>query len=132
MAPIMGIAACLIMGWGHRLLRGLALVAVSAMVAVGVGWITATLLPATGTGLPSEVVARSSLDIRDLLVAMGAGAVGALATVHKKISAALPGVAVAVAVVPRWARPVSCSGADSHSWPAVPSSCFRRTSSASW
>ncbi|ACC41470.1 DUF389 domain-containing protein [Mycobacterium marinum] len=100
MAPIMGIAACLIMGWGHRLLRGLALVAVSAMVAVGVGWITATLLPATGTGLPSEVVARSSPDIRDLLVAMGAGAVGALATVHKKISAALPGVAVAVAVVP--------------------------------
>ncbi|EPQ47361.1 MULTISPECIES: DUF389 domain-containing protein [Mycobacterium] len=100
MAPIMGIAACLIMGWGHRLLRGLALVAVSAMVAVGVGWITATLLPATGTGLPSEVVARSSPDIRDLLVAMSAGAVGALATVHKKISAALPGVAVAVAVVP--------------------------------
>ncbi len=100
MAPIMGIAACLIMGWGHRLLRGLALVSVSAAGAVAVGWVTATLLPATGTGLPAEVVARSSPDIRDLLVAMGAGAVGALATVHKKISAALPGVAVAVAVVP--------------------------------
>lgn len=100
MAPIMGIAACLIMGWGHRLLRGLALVSVSAAGAVAVGWVTATLLPATGTGLPAEVVARSSPDIRDLLVAMGAGAVGALAVVHKKISIALPGVAVAVAVVP--------------------------------
>jgi hypothetical protein len=62
--------------------------------------VTATLLPATGTGLPTEVVIRSSPDIRDLLVALGAGAVGALATVHKKVSVALPGVAVAVAIVP--------------------------------
>ncbi|CAM4441792.1 putative hydrophobic domain protein [Mycobacterium basiliense] len=100
MAPMMGMAACLIMGWAHRLLRGLALVSLSAAGSVAVGWVTATLLPATGTGLPAEVVARSSPDIRDLLVAMGAGAVGALATVHKKVSAALPGVAVAVAVVP--------------------------------
>lgn len=100
MAPIMGVAACLIMGWMHRLLRGLALVVVSASGAVAVGWVAATLLPATGTGLPAEVVVRSSPDIRDLLVAMGAGAVGALATVNKKVSAALPGVAVAVAIVP--------------------------------
>ncbi|OSC39563.1 DUF389 domain-containing protein [Mycobacterium decipiens] len=100
MAPIMGIAACLIMGWGQRLVRGLMLVSVSASGAVAVGWVAATLLPATGTGLPAEVVARSSPDIRDLLVAMGAGGVGALATVHKKISVALPGVAVAVAIVP--------------------------------
>ncbi len=100
MAPIMGIAACLITGWGYRLLRGLVLVAVSALGAVAVGWVTATLLPATGTGLPTEVVIRSSPDIRDLLVALGAGAVGALATVHKQISVALPGVAVAVAIVP--------------------------------
>jgi uncharacterized hydrophobic protein (TIGR00271 family) len=100
MTPIMGIAACLIMGWGQRLLRGLALVSASAAGAVAVGWVFATLLPATGIGLPAEVVARSSPDIRDLLVALGAGAAGAFATVHKKISVALPGVAVAVAVVP--------------------------------
>jgi uncharacterized hydrophobic protein (TIGR00271 family) len=100
MAPIMGVAACLSMGWGHRLLRGLALVAVSAAGAVAVGWVFATLLPATGTGLPAQVVERSNPDIRDLLVALGAGAAGAFATVHKNISAALPGVAVAVAVVP--------------------------------
>ncbi len=100
MAPIMGIAACLIMGWGQRLLRGLVLVSVSAAGAVAVGWVFATLLAVTGTGLPTQVVERSSPDIRDLLVALGAGAAGAYATVHKKISGALPGVAVAVAVVP--------------------------------
>lgn len=100
MSPIMGIAASLVMGWGWRLLSGLALVTVSAVGAVVVGWLFATLLQATGTALPAEVIARSSPDIRDLLVALGAGAAGAFATVHKQISVALPGVAVAVAVVP--------------------------------
>ncbi len=100
MAPIMGIAACLIMGWGRWLLRGLVLVSVSAAGAVAVGWVFATLLAVAGTGLPAQVVERSSPDIRDLLVALGAGAAGAYATVHKKISGALPGVAVAVAIVP--------------------------------
>ena len=100
MAPIMGIAACLIMGWGRRLLTGLALVSMSALGAIAVGWLFATLLTAEGTELTSQVVERSSPDIRDLLVALGAGAAGAYATVHKKISGALPGVAVAVALVP--------------------------------
>ncbi|ORV61361.1 hypothetical protein AWC06_12195 [Mycobacterium fragae] len=100
MSPIMGIASCLIMGWGHRLLGGLALVSVSVAGAVAVGWFFAVLLPPAGTGLPAEVVARSSPDIRDLLVALAAGAAGAIATVHKQISVALPGVAVAVAIVP--------------------------------
>lgn len=100
MAPIMGIAACLIMGWGRRLLTGLALVSMSTLGAIAVGWFFATVLTAAGTELPSQVVERSSPDIRDLLVALGAGAAGAYATVHKKISGALPGVAVAVALVP--------------------------------
>lgn len=100
MSPIMGVAASLVMGWGWRLWQGLVLVSVAALSAVAVGWVFATLLPATGTGLPAEVVVRCSPDIRDLLVALGAGAAGAFATVHKQISVALPGVAVAVAVVP--------------------------------
>ncbi|MEO8814149.1 MAG: DUF389 domain-containing protein [Mycobacterium sp.] len=99
MAPMMGIAASLTMGWGKRLLHGLVLVSVSAVGAAAVGWFFAMLL-AEGTGLPAQVIERSSPDIRDLLVALGAGAAGAYATVHKNISGALPGVAVAVAVVP--------------------------------
>ncbi|WP_293359701.1 DUF389 domain-containing protein [Mycolicibacterium sp.] len=100
MSPIMGVAASLVMGWGLRLFQGLLLVATSALGAIAVGWVFAVLLSPSGTGLPTEVVARCSPDIRDLLVALGAGAAGAFATVHKRISVALPGVAVAVAVVP--------------------------------
>lgn len=100
MSPIMGVAASLVMGWGLRLAQGLLLVATSALGAVAIGWMFAAMLSPSGAGLPAEVVARCSPDIRDLLVALGAGAAGAFATVHKKISVALPGVAVAVAVVP--------------------------------
>ncbi len=100
MSPIMGVAASLVMGWGGRLLLGLVLVFASALGAIMVGWAFAALLSPAGTGLPAEVVTRCSPDIRDLLVALGAGAAGAFATVHKQISVALPGVAVAVAVVP--------------------------------
>jgi uncharacterized hydrophobic protein (TIGR00271 family) len=100
MTPIMGIAASLVMGWGKRLMLGLLLVAAAAVAAVAVGWVFAALLSPEGTGPPAEVLARCSPDIRDMLVALGAGAAGAFATVHKQISVALPGVAVSVAVVP--------------------------------
>lgn len=100
MSPIMGIAASLVMGWGVRLAQGLLLVLAAAIGAVAVGWFFAALLSPEGTGPPAEVIARCSPDIRDMLVALGAGAAGAFATVHKQISVALPGVAVAVAVVP--------------------------------
>ncbi len=100
MSPIMGVAASLVMGRGWRLVQGALLVAAATLGVVAIGWAFAELLSPAGTGLPAEVVSRSSPDIRDLLVALGAGAAGAFATVHKQISVALPGVAVAVAVVP--------------------------------
>ncbi len=106
MAPIMGIAASLVMGWGPRLARGLATVALSVMGAVAVALVMAILLPDSGTALPTEVLARSSPDVRDLLVALAAGAAGAYATVRRDVSGALPGVAVAVALVP----PLACVG----------------------
>ena len=124
MAPIMGVAACLIMGWGQRLLRGLALVSVSAAGAVAVGWVFATLLPATGTGLPAEVVERSSPDIRDLLVALGAGAAGAFATVHKKISGRCPASRSLSRLSRHWRWWVCCWGAGNRSWPVARRCCF--------
>ncbi|MDQ6727746.1 MAG: DUF389 domain-containing protein, partial [Actinomycetota bacterium] len=46
------------------------------------------------------VVSRTSPRLLDLFVALAAGAAGAYATVRDDVSAALPGVAVAVALVP--------------------------------
>ena len=106
MAPIMGVAASLVMGWGRRLLTGATVVAVSVAVAVGIAWAVARFLPQARTGLPSEVLARTSPDVRDLLIALAAGAAGSYATVRRDVSGALPGVAVAVALVP----PLACVG----------------------
>jgi hypothetical protein len=50
--------------------------------------------------LPGELTSRTSPDLRDLLVALAAGTAGAYATVRSDVSSALPGVAVAVALVP--------------------------------
>ena len=46
------------------------------------------------------MLSRTSPDLRDLGVALAAGAAGAYATSREDVSAALPGVAVAVALVP--------------------------------
>jgi uncharacterized hydrophobic protein (TIGR00271 family) len=100
MAPIMGLAASLVMGWGHRLLHGTVIVALSVTGAVGLAWAIGAFLPVADTQLPTEVLVRSSPDVRDLGVALAAGAAGSYATLRRTMSGALPGVAVAVALVP--------------------------------
>ena len=50
--------------------------------------------------LPNEGTSRTAPELRDLIVALGAGTAGAYATVRRDVSSSLPGVAVAVALVP--------------------------------
>jgi uncharacterized hydrophobic protein (TIGR00271 family) len=100
MAPIMGMSASMVMGWGGRLLRSTVIVSLSVLGAIALSWALARFIPVAGVGLPEEAIARSSPDIRDLVVALAAGTAGAYATVRRDVSGALPGVAVAVALVP--------------------------------
>jgi len=100
MAPIMGMSASIVMGWGGRLWRASAIVAVSVGGSIALSWALARFTPTVNSVLPYEVISRASPDIRDLVVALAAGAAGAYATVRRDVSGALPGVAVAVALVP--------------------------------
>lgn len=100
MAPIMGMSASITMGWGGRLTSTALIVAASVVGSVALAWALARFVPLANTGLPGELLSRSSPDIRDLVVALAAGAAGSYATVRKDVSGALPGVAVAVALVP--------------------------------
>lgn len=100
MAPIMGMSASITMGWGGRLTSTALIVAASIVGSVALAWALARFVPLANTGLPGELLSRSSPDIRDLVVALAAGAAGSYATVRKDVSGALPGVAVAVALVP--------------------------------
>jgi uncharacterized hydrophobic protein (TIGR00271 family) len=52
-------------------------------------------IPAT-----AEMLARTSPNVFDLMIALGGGAAGAYAAVHKRLSVAFVGVAIATALVP--------------------------------
>jgi uncharacterized hydrophobic protein (TIGR00271 family) len=101
MTPIMGTAAAIVNGWRGRMLGSLALVGVSVVVAIGVAWAIATWIPAlVAPSQNSQIVSRTSPTLLDMAIALAAGAAGAYATVDDRVSSSLPGVAIAVALVP--------------------------------
>jgi uncharacterized hydrophobic protein (TIGR00271 family) len=98
MGPILGIAFSMIMA-NRRLLRRSTLslvtgsfmsIAIAAIICQLVG--IETLTP--------EITARTSPNLLDLGVALAAGSAGAFAFCRRDIADALPGVAIAVALVP--------------------------------
>ncbi len=100
MSPVLGFAVALSMGWARHMIRTAATVLLASVGSVGLAWLLASILPSPGAPLTHEVVSRTAPSVLDLLVALAAGAAGAYATVREDVSAALPGVAVAVALVP--------------------------------
>jgi uncharacterized hydrophobic protein (TIGR00271 family) len=101
MTPIMGTAAAIVNGWRGRMTSSLTLVAVSVAAAIAVAWTIATwaptLVPIAANG---QIASRVSPTLLDMGIALAAGAAGAYATVDDRVSASLPGVAIAVALVP--------------------------------
>jgi uncharacterized hydrophobic protein (TIGR00271 family) len=98
MTPIQAAAASLVMGWTRRQLYTLGLVVAGATWAIALGYFFGLITPDRAV-LPGEVLARTNPTLLDLGVALAAGAAGAYTLVRKE-SSAIPGVAVAVALVP--------------------------------
>ncbi len=98
MSPIFGIALGLTMG-DRQLLKTASLAEVGGLVlAIGLPLLIGLipLRPDFGT----EILGRTQPTIYDILVALASGVAGAYALVDVKISPALPGVAIATALVP--------------------------------
>ncbi|MGI9667098.1 MAG: DUF389 domain-containing protein [Acidimicrobiia bacterium] len=102
MTPIMAFAAALVQAWGRRQLASLGIVASGSALAIGVAWLITALLPRIDQDavIPSEILARTSPNLVDLGIAVVAGAAGAYVTVRSEAGSALPGVGIAVALVP--------------------------------
>ena len=101
MTPIMATAAALLMGWPSRALRSVTLVGGGALLAIGASWIQSTYTPhIVAVGSNTQVLGRISPTLLDLLVAVAAGGAGAYAVSRSDVSDSLPGVAIAVALVP--------------------------------
>jgi uncharacterized hydrophobic protein (TIGR00271 family) len=98
MTPLMSFSAAVGLGLGKRATQAAFLVVVGSLWSVFLAVVLARILPTVTIG--AEVLARTRPDVRDLIVAVAAGAAGAYATAREDMSGALPGVAVAVALVP--------------------------------
>ena len=98
MNPVMAAAGAVVMGWPARFYGALWLV-----LAMGIGaLILSSLLTLASPELvilPEQVLARTRPTYFDLLIALAAGSAGAY-TITRKESSAIPGVAVAVALLP--------------------------------
>lgn len=98
LGPISGIALALVSG-DNGLLRKALLAEVGGMLLVlGIAFCIGKIhqeMPLT-----NEILARTSPNILDLMIALAGGAAGAYATVSPRVSVGLVGVAIATALVP--------------------------------
>ena len=100
-SPMMGMGLSLAMGWPRRLARSTLIVLTGIGIAVGTGAFLAAVLDLSlDLSANSQITSRSSPTVADLVIAVGAGAAGAYALSRKDVSSSLPGVAIAIALVP--------------------------------
>jgi len=98
MRPVMSAAAAITLGWSERLYHSLLLALAMAVSAVLISIIFAWLSPDLAV-VPEQVMARTKPTFFDLVIALAAGSAGAY-TMTRKESSAIPGVAMAVALLP--------------------------------
>lgn len=100
--PLMGMSLALVSGNGSRLADNLQIVFFAVCIPIGMGAVLAAI---AGQGVdPSvntQIVSRGTPTLLDLGVAIAAGGAGAFGNSGKKLAnSSLPGVAVAIALVP--------------------------------
>ena len=106
MTPIFGISLALVRGDARLLGRSIRAEVAGIALAVSIAACFGILIPELGA--TEEMLARTKPNLLDLLVAMLAGFAGAYAMVDEHISPALPGVAIATAIVPPLANTGLC------------------------
>jgi uncharacterized hydrophobic protein (TIGR00271 family) len=100
--PILGLATSLVLGHPRRQLKAALILAGATVGGIALAVVVAWLLPDPKfTTLSSQqLLDRTEPDILDLAVAVVAGAAAAYILVRREAVSALPGVAIAVALVP--------------------------------
>jgi uncharacterized hydrophobic protein (TIGR00271 family) len=101
MTPILGIVLAVVLADGTNLRRSIVLVVAGAAAVVAIGWLLGLFVPyPVVAATNSQVAARVTPRIVDLVAALATGAVGSVALARSDISDTLPGVAIAISLVP--------------------------------
>jgi uncharacterized hydrophobic protein (TIGR00271 family) len=101
MTPILGVSAGLIRGRTRSTLVSTAVVLGGSIGSIILAWLLSALIPNLAEVIDNaQVVTRTAPTLLDLAIAVAAGAAGAYGVSRSDSSDALPGVAVAIALVP--------------------------------
>jgi uncharacterized hydrophobic protein (TIGR00271 family) len=101
MTPILGTALALVLADRRSVVASVLLVLVGGVAVVAVGFALGLLDPVPVVAANnSQVAGRVSPKLIDLVAALATGAVGAFALVRSDVSDTLPGVAIAISLVP--------------------------------
>ncbi|QTJ67233.1 TIGR00341 family protein [Rhodococcus sp. ZPP] len=114
--PILGVGLGITTGSGRLIAQSLLYVAAGIVLVVVLGVVFAQVLPnPTNVLSNSQVLGRTSPTLMDLAAALATGLVGAIAIARKDVGDVLPGVAIAISLVPPLAVVGVCLGSGSPS-----------------
>jgi len=101
MTPILAVSLSVVVGDGRSALRSLALTIGSVLCVIAVAAILASVAPGSTHIIGnSQIATRTAPRLIDLVIALAAGAAGAIAVVRKDVADVLPGVAVSISLAP--------------------------------
>ncbi|QYJ04832.1 DUF389 domain-containing protein [Nocardioides panacisoli] len=101
MRPILGVACAMVLVDRRQLVRAVVLVLGGAALVVSVGFTIGLLTQADVVAASNgQVAGRVSPRLIDLVAALATGFVGAFALIRSDVSDSLPGVAIAISLVP--------------------------------
>lgn len=101
MVPILGTVVAVVLADRTNVVRCLALVVAGAAAVVVIGYVLGLFIDGPVVAATNaQVASRVSPDLVDLVAALATGAVGSVALARDDISDTLPGVAIAISLVP--------------------------------
>lgn len=112
MTPLMAVSLSTVAGDARNLMRSMLVVVIGTATVVGLSILLYMLFPGNLSITDNaQIMSRVAPHGIDLIIALAAGAAGAFVTSREDVSDALPGVAIAVSLVPPLAVTGICIGA---------------------
>ena len=96
--PIIAFGGAVALGWGKEAMRMALIMFLGILTSIVVSYLFGMILK--DASLTDQMLARTSPDLRDLGIALFAGAAGAYGYYRSEYSGVLAGVAIAVSLVP--------------------------------